>query len=192
MDLKNLKSQVTFRIEPKEGGGFIARSPDPAVPSIEAPTREELQEKIRTRALDQLAAGLPIVKQLLEHQLKSGELLHGKHSSTFVIRSVGNETQVTELSTPEEKEQFATDLRGFVNKSFPQLAQALAAQNDGSTKTDTVAETCTLKAGSLSPKSADNLIANFPIVPEASSRWPLVVVGLSILATLIYFLVLHR
>lgn len=192
MDVKNLKTQVTYRIEPKEGGGFIARATDPAVPSIEAPTREELQEKIRAQALEQIAAEFPMVKRLLEHQLKSGEVVTSKHSSTVVIRSTGNETEVKEFSSPEEGGPFSKELSGLMNKSVSELAQALVAQNDGNSKTATVVQSGMVNAGSQSPKPADHPIANTPIVPEASSRWPLLVLGLSILALLLYFLVNHH
>jgi hypothetical protein len=39
-------TRIPFKIEPKSEGGFIARATDPTVPVIEAPTREELQQKI--------------------------------------------------------------------------------------------------------------------------------------------------
>jgi hypothetical protein len=190
MDVKNLKTQVTYRIEPKSGGGFIARASDPGVASMEAPTREELQEKIRTQAFDKLAAEFPAVKRLLENQRKSGEIGRNKHSSAFVIRSTGNETEVTELSTPEERQQFARELSGMVSKDFPELSQALAASAD--TKTSTMQE----EGGQgLSPRIQNQdqtSVANTPIVPEAISRWPFILLALSVLGALIYFVLLHR
>lgn len=191
MDIKNLKTQVTYRIEPKPGGGFIARATDPAVPSLEAPTREELQEKIRTEAFEKLTAEVPALKGLLEHQLKSGGLLQGKHSSAFIVRTTGNETKVVD-TTPEQVNQFAKDLSGLMEKDFPELSQALAAQNDGSAKASTVEATSSDKATSQTTTPNPNLIPNTPIVPEASSRWPLVVVALAILGALLYFIFLHH
>jgi hypothetical protein len=188
MDIKNLKTQVTYRIEPKPGGGFIARASDPGVASMEAPTREELQEKIRTQAFDKLAAEFPAVKRLLENQRKSGEIGRSKHSSAFVIRS--NETEVTELSTPEERQQFARELSGLVSKDFPELSQALAGTAD--TKTSSMQK----EGGQgLSPRIQNQdqtSVANTPIVPEASSRWPFIILAVSVLGALIYFVLLHR
>lgn len=186
MDLKNLKLQITYQIERKPGGGFIARATDPAVPSLEAPTREELEEKIRAEAFAKAAAEFPALKGLLERQLKSAEQAGSKHSSSFVIRTVGDQTSVSEFATPEEKEEFAKEFGGLMNKSFPELVRAMAAQKGATT-------TLEIKSGASSPiTKLDGSLTNIPIVPEASSRWPLIVVGLSILATLIYFLVLHR
>jgi hypothetical protein len=52
MDLKRLLTQVVYKIETKPEGGFIARATDPTVPALEAPTREELQQKIQRNMLD--------------------------------------------------------------------------------------------------------------------------------------------
>jgi len=46
IDLKHLIQRIPFKIEPKPDGGFIARATDPTVLPIEAPTREELHQKI--------------------------------------------------------------------------------------------------------------------------------------------------
>lgn len=40
--MKPQKTSVSYRIERKPEGRFIARSADPAIPAIEAPTQEEL------------------------------------------------------------------------------------------------------------------------------------------------------
>jgi len=46
IDLKHIIQRIPFKIEPKPGGGFIAHATDPTVQPIEAPTREELHQKI--------------------------------------------------------------------------------------------------------------------------------------------------
>jgi len=188
MDIKNLKTEVTYRIEPKPGGGFIARATDPSIPSFEAATREELQEKIRTEALDKLAAEIPALKGVLEHQLKSGQ---GKHSSAFIVRSTGNETKVVD-ATPEQVEQFKKDLSSLMQKDFPGLSQSLAAPSEGGAKAFNVG---TAGIGRVNPHNTtpdDNPVTNTPIIPEASSRWPLAVLVALILGALMYFLFLHR
>jgi|HubBroStandDraft_6_1064221.scaffolds.fasta_scaffold00076_26 hypothetical protein len=62
METKRLTTQFSYRIEPKPEGGFIARSTDPAVPSLEAPTREELLQKIEASTGVALAAAFPGLK----------------------------------------------------------------------------------------------------------------------------------
>jgi len=59
---KRLISHFTYRIEPKPGGGFIAQPVDPAVPPLEAPTREELSRKIQEKIFEGLAAEFPGLK----------------------------------------------------------------------------------------------------------------------------------
>jgi len=46
IDLKRVMTRIPLKIEPTSEGGFIARATDPTVPVIEAPTREELHQKI--------------------------------------------------------------------------------------------------------------------------------------------------
>lgn len=58
IDLKRVITRIPFKIEPKPGGGFIARATDPTVAPLEAATREELHQKI----LAALSAELPELK----------------------------------------------------------------------------------------------------------------------------------
>src|SRR5215469_9725304 len=62
MDLKRLITQVAYKIEAKPEGGFIARATDPSVPPLEAPTREELQQKIQQKILAVISDELPAFK----------------------------------------------------------------------------------------------------------------------------------
>ena len=59
MDLKRIISTFTYRIEPNPQGGFIAHANDPNLPPIEAPTREELQQKIQANISAALAREFP-------------------------------------------------------------------------------------------------------------------------------------
>lgn len=59
MDLKRIINTFTYRIEPNPQGGFIAHANDPNLPPIEAPTREELQQKIQANISAALAREFP-------------------------------------------------------------------------------------------------------------------------------------
>jgi hypothetical protein len=59
MEIKRLITHFTYRIEPKPEGGFIAHATDPSVPPLEAPTREELQQKIQANIATAVAAEFP-------------------------------------------------------------------------------------------------------------------------------------
>jgi len=56
MELKRLITHFTYRIEPKPEGGFVARASDPTLTPLEAPTREELQQKIQANIKPALGA----------------------------------------------------------------------------------------------------------------------------------------
>src|SRR6266436_9651124 len=59
MEIKRLITHFTYRIEPKPEGGFIAHATDPTVPPLEAPTREELQQKIQAKLVAALGETFP-------------------------------------------------------------------------------------------------------------------------------------
>jgi len=46
MDTKTITTKFRYRIEPKPGGGFVARAEEGPAESIEGATREEVQQKI--------------------------------------------------------------------------------------------------------------------------------------------------
>jgi hypothetical protein len=203
MDLKNLKTQVTYRIEPKPDGGFIARSTDPNVPSIEGTTREEVQQKMRARAFDTVLASVPAgLRVAFENQLKSDGSVDGKSARSVVFRSSGPDKQVIEVTTREQIDEFAKEFSGLVEKNFPQLAESLAARGRR-IKTATNEETGAIIHTSTHADSpydikgvqsiqSNSVPANTPITPEAGSRWPLFVLALLTIAALMYFFFFHR
>lgn len=88
MDLKNLLTHFTYRIEPKPEGGFIAHSSNPNVPPLEAPTRQELQQKIQANIATALAAQFPGLKLPLQNQpLNVSFHIEHKPDGTFDIHS---------------------------------------------------------------------------------------------------------
>ena len=62
MEIKHLVSKYVYRIESKPEGGFVARATDPNAPTLEAATREELQQKIQSTVLAGLGADFPGLK----------------------------------------------------------------------------------------------------------------------------------
>ena len=59
MEIKTVISKYVYRVEPKPDGSFIARASDPSMPVLEAPTRTELQQKIKSTVLAGLKADFP-------------------------------------------------------------------------------------------------------------------------------------
>jgi len=138
MELKRLITHFTYRIETKPEGGFIAHASDPSVPALEAPTREELQQKIQANIATALVAEFPGLKLPIEKQeLKSSFHIERTPTGGFSIHSADPKAQSIEGATHEEIEsQFVEKLIAFVGKHFmPELSQAFAAQgNSGDIK----------------------------------------------------------
>jgi hypothetical protein len=72
MQLKRIVRDLTYNIEPKPEGGFIAHATDPTVPPVEAGSREELLEKIKAEVAANLASEFPGLKLPLGNQQLKG------------------------------------------------------------------------------------------------------------------------
>jgi hypothetical protein len=184
MELKSLISHFTYRIEPKPGGGFIARPSDPSVAPLEAPTREELQKKIQENILAGLSGQFPGLKLPPENQdLRFAFHIERKPQGGFVIHSSDPNAEPIEVLTHNDMEsRFAEKIIGFVGKHLtPELSQALAAQgNSGDIQVVVNQKTgVTVNAGShtLSLGLARNLaaptsISNTTTIIEAANAKP--------------------
>jgi hypothetical protein len=131
MDLKRLVTHFAYKIEPKPEGGFIARATDATVPPLEAPTREELQQKIQQNILNALSAEFPGLK--LPAQGKHLEMsFHVEHTPGGGFSIHSTDPNATVIATADRKEfesQFLEKFLGFAGKHLmPELSQALAAQ----------------------------------------------------------------
>jgi hypothetical protein len=131
MDLQRLVTHFAYKIELKPEGGFIARATDPTVPPLEAPTREELQQKIQQNILSALSAEFPGFK--LPPTGKHVEMsFHVERTPTggFSIHSADPKTGIIETSDHREFESHF--LEKFLNLAgahlAPEFCQALAAQ----------------------------------------------------------------
>jgi hypothetical protein len=133
MELKQLVQQFAYRIEPKPEGGFIARCSDPTVPPLEAPTREELQQQIQARlraALQEKFPGLNL-PPLENKQVKWEVHIDRKPGGGFTVHSDQQESAGLNPETQQKIDHFAEELLGFVDKHFPDMSQAIAAQVGG-------------------------------------------------------------
>ena len=131
MELKQLITKFTYRIEPKPEGGFIAHATDPAVPALEASTREELQRKIQETILAGLTSEFPGLKLPTTNQeTKFAFHVESKPGGGFVIQSADPDAKPIEGASHDEiAAHFAEKLLGFVGNHFaPELSQLLAAQ----------------------------------------------------------------
>jgi len=130
MELKHLVQRFVYRIEPKPEGGFIARATDPTVPPLEAPTREELQQKIQAKLLAELGEQFPGLKlQPLENKQVKWEVhIDRKPGDGFSVHSDQPGAASVDPATSEKIDHFAEELLGFVDKTFPQLSQTIASQ----------------------------------------------------------------
>jgi hypothetical protein len=131
MDLKQLITHFTFRIEPKPGGGFIAHATDPSVPPLEAATREELQQKIQAQIRVALSQEFPGLKMQLDGKQPNFSFhIERKPEGGFEIHSTDPNSAPTIAANHDEVEShFAEKFLAVMGKQIlPQLAPGLAAQ----------------------------------------------------------------
>lgn len=136
MEIKNLIQRYAYRIEPKPEGGFIARATDPTVPPIEAATREEVQQKIQAKLLSELGEKFPglNLSALNNKQVKWQVNIDRKPGGGFAVHSEEAGGAATMDPAAHEKlDRFAEELLGFVDKHFPDLTKAMAAQAESET-----------------------------------------------------------
>ena len=220
VELKHLVTHFVYRIEPKPEGGFIARASDPSVPPLEAPTREELQQKIQQTILSGLATEFPGLK-LPGNGTKTQVAFHVEHSpgGGFSIHSADPNVGVINTASPQEfQSRFLEKLLNFAgNHLTPELTQALSQVNSGDINV-VVNKTVFTTKGNINSGAANLLplgvalqtksptpditadqvaiggtIGNAAILPEKSNfgKFLRLVLALLIAAALIYFL-LHR
>lgn len=131
MELKRLITHFTYRIEPKPEGGFVAHATDPSAPALEAPTREELQNKIQANIFAALEMEFPGLKIPTEGK-EAHFAFHIEHKPEggFAIRSADPSVPAIEGATHEEiSHPFAEKLFTFLGHYLmPELEKALAAQ----------------------------------------------------------------
>jgi len=219
MEINRTISKVIYRIEPKPDGGFIARSSDPAMPPLEASTREELQRKVLAAINATLGAEFPGLNRPVQNkQLKFAFHIEAKPGGGFIAQSPDPSQPPIEGATREEVEQhLAARLAGALgNDLLPELSQALGKPSDsgdvkvfvnrkvgfsaslGSHKLTLgnvpgFPPVSTIHPQDVKDENDAGLNSNSPIVPAAGGNWKLFcfLLGLTALAVLIYFF-LHR
>jgi hypothetical protein len=129
MELQSLIKRFTYHIEPKPGGGFVARADDTSLPPLEAPTRWELQEKIQQNISAALAAEFAGLKLPIRQQELKVTFHVERHSDGgFTIHSSDPNAPPTAAASHEIESKFAEKLIGFMGKHLasnlpPELAQ---------------------------------------------------------------------
>jgi hypothetical protein len=212
MQLKEMMQKFVYRIEAKPGGGFIARALDPAVPPLEAPTREELQRMIQAKVLSGLGESFPALKIPVQSGQHTLELhIDRKVDGNFSVQSHEVGGAEMDPATQEKIDHYAEEILGFVSKHFPHLSEKIAEQVREAALNAAQGQTTTL-AGQSVPQQPSGpyisgpnaqtdvkverttlnnaVVLNTPITPEAggSKGVLLVIAGLLALAGLYYFL----
>ena len=137
MELKRIISTFTYRIEAKPEGGFVAHASDPNLPALEAPTRQELQQKIQANINAVLAAEFPGLNLPSgDHPSGNRELkfdfhIEAKPGGGFTLHSSDpNSAPIEGASHAEIAHPFAEKLAGIVGSYLlpKELAEALVKQ----------------------------------------------------------------
>lgn len=167
MEFKRLITQFTYAIVPKPEGGFIAHASDPNVPPLEAPTREELQQKVQATIMAGLAQQFPGLKLPLQGQeSKFNFHIESKPGGGFALHSADPGTQPVEGTQEQIESHFAEKLIGLAEKFSPELKQVLESQGvNGDVKVFVDRKTFTMKGGprSLSLSLGADLLPTSPL-----------------------------
>jgi hypothetical protein len=194
MDLKRLASHFSYKIEQKPEGGFIARATDPSVPAIEAPTRQEVIDKVRQNIMSTLSTEFPALKDAAAGK-KIDLSFHVERTPAggFEIHSADQNAPVTTASSQQDlQSQLVEKFLNFAGQHVvPEFSKALAAQaaKSGSSSVEVVIKGTTfgkanstgITFGSPAPSfgtvtkaselNAVGAIGGAPITPESNSNW---------------------
>jgi hypothetical protein len=127
MELKQLISSFTYRIQAKPEGGFIAQASDPSLPTLEAPTRFELEDKIQANISNALSTAFPGLNLPLgTKEFKFAFHIEPKPGGGFVAQSIGPDSKPIEGATHEEvHNRFVEKLADYL---LPTLSNAIGRQ----------------------------------------------------------------
>lgn len=124
IDLQRVITRIPFKMEPKPDGGYIARATDPTVPPIEAPTREELHQKI----LAAISTEFPAFK-IPANGTNTEVSLELKTGNDEFFISNKPTTAIGTGNTHDLESRVLEKLLGVTAKHLtPELAKQLAAQ----------------------------------------------------------------
>jgi predicted RNase H-like HicB family nuclease len=119
MDSKTTTTTIRYRIEPKPGGGFVARAEEGPGETFEGSTREEVQQKID----DKLAA---LVGDMLHNDKVTemvGNLLH-KSGKIGGVNFQVNVTSKSSTRVPSQPAISAGSDAGIPRSSEPQFERS--------------------------------------------------------------------
>lgn len=217
MESERITTQTSYRIESKAGGGFIAHPTEGNGNTLEAPTREELQQKICQESLSSVYAKFPGLKVALEDKTP-GTTFHidQKPDGRFAAHSDDPNAEVIEGATKEEVETKLVQkyLGSASNGLLQNFVQAMNAQ--GSTDIKVVvkrksgttalpnlngmgfrsAQSTASRIETLNPQASvttnygtvGGSLDNTPIVPETGNRSKLIALVLAVLvASALYY-----
>lgn len=210
MEIHRTLSKFVYHIEPKPEGGFIARPDDANMPAIEAPTREELQQKIRVTVMSNLANEFPALKAPLEKSgLNIAFHIEAKPDGGFIAHSSDPNQPPIEGATREEVQRhLAERFAATIGKpALAELAKALVKEiRSGELKVSVNQKGAfgasfgkpMLPNGGMTTGQAVNtegvdFTGNLPIVPTEGGNWSLFrfLLAVVFIVVFVYFF-LHR
>ena len=212
IDLKHVIARIPYKIEPKPDGGFIARASDPMVAPIEAPTREELHQKILAAVSSQFSElGIPAGGKNVHVSFKINTGKEQFSVSTIPNEAPGPEQGINIANLALDK------LLSFAAKHLsPELAEQMTKQGITTSFNLTVSNKTAVQVNSgpqgltfagpkssvVQNKSSDipqfeagvGLIDGQPITPEPSNIGKILklIVCVMILGVLAYLYLLSR
>jgi hypothetical protein len=175
MEIKRTISRIAYRIEPKPEGGFIARCSDPTVPPLEAASRFELEQQIKTKITAEMESQFPGLKIPLDQSETKFISIETKPDGGFTAQPGDTTLPSSEGSAKNAVEQWLTDKAvTLVEKNLPpELVEQLKHQQiDGKLKiavTKVGMETKARREYVLSSGNASQLLSRLLKGPQKTS-----------------------
>ena len=120
MEIKRTISRIAYRIEEKPEGGFIARCSDPNMPALEAASRFELEQQIKTKITAEMESLFPGLKIPFDQSETKFITLETKPDGSIFPESSNSSLQPVEGGTKNAVEQWLTDKAvTLVEKNLP-------------------------------------------------------------------------
>jgi hypothetical protein len=130
MEIKRTISRIAYRIEPKPGGGFIARCSDPNVPPLEAASRFELEQQIKAKITGEMESQFPGLKIPLDQSQTKSITFSTKPNGSIFSSSSDSSLQPAEGGVKNAVEHWLADKAvSLVEKNLPpELLEQLKQQ----------------------------------------------------------------
>jgi hypothetical protein len=121
-------SQISYRVEQKSGGGFVAHSSDPKLEMLEGATREEVAQKMKDSITALLGQQHPQIAEMIERAIN--QKLNETHHTSFHF-SLGSPSQVAQSNFSQSNFSQPTLSQPGLSQGSDSMGPILPADRSG-------------------------------------------------------------